>query len=176
MFYCLLACMQAKSLKMCPALCSPMVCAHQAPLSKIFSRQEYWSGFPCPPPGDLPDPRIKPKSLASPALAGGLFTTSTREAHLLANIRSNEKYAIIWPLFLCIQSGFVFCFFLFLRSNIVLVLNNLITVCGMVFFVSWDWNSLSFLDLWIHSIHQIWKHFRNYFFKYFYVSFLFPLK
>ena len=33
-----------------------------------FSRQEYWSGFPCPPPGDLPDPEIEPASLTSPAL------------------------------------------------------------------------------------------------------------
>ena len=33
-----------------------------------LSRQEYWSGLPCTPPGDLPDPRIEPTSLASPAL------------------------------------------------------------------------------------------------------------
>ena len=33
---------------------------HQAPLSMGFSRQEYWSGLPCPPPGDLPDPGIEP--------------------------------------------------------------------------------------------------------------------
>ena len=38
--------------------------AHQAPLFTRFSRQEYWSGFPCPPPRDLPDPGIK---LTSPA-------------------------------------------------------------------------------------------------------------
>ena len=50
--------------------------AHKAPLSMGFSRQEYWSGLPCPPPGDLPDPRTEPVSLASPALAGGFFTTS----------------------------------------------------------------------------------------------------
>ena len=37
--------------------------AHQAPLSMGFSRQEYWSGLPCPPPGDLPDPGIEPESL-----------------------------------------------------------------------------------------------------------------
>ena len=36
-----------------------------------FPRQEYWSGFPCTPPEDLPDPQIEP---ASPALAGGFFT------------------------------------------------------------------------------------------------------
>ena len=41
-----------------------------------FSRQEYWSDLPFPTPGDLPDPGIKPTSLMSPALAGGLFTTS----------------------------------------------------------------------------------------------------
>ena len=50
--------------------------AHQAPLSMGFSRQEYSSGLPCPPPGDLPHPRIESASLASPALAGGFFTTS----------------------------------------------------------------------------------------------------
>ena len=41
-----------------------------------FSRQEYWSGLSCPPPGDLPDPGIKPVSLKSHALARGFFTTS----------------------------------------------------------------------------------------------------
>ena len=44
--------------------------ARQAPLSMGFSRQEYWSGLPFPPPEDLPDPGIKPVSLASPVLAG----------------------------------------------------------------------------------------------------------
>ena len=51
--------------------------ALQAPLSMGFFRQDYWSSLPCPPPGDLPDPGIKPMSLASPALAGEFFTTST---------------------------------------------------------------------------------------------------
>ena len=49
--------------------------ALQAPLFTGFSRQEHWSGLPCPPPGDLPGPGIKPESLMSPALAGGFFTT-----------------------------------------------------------------------------------------------------
>ena len=40
------ACMHAKSLQSCPALCNPMDTAHQAPLSMGFSRQEYWSGLP----------------------------------------------------------------------------------------------------------------------------------
>ena len=42
--------------------------AHQASLSMGFSRQEYWSGLPYPPPGDLPDPEIKAMFPASPAL------------------------------------------------------------------------------------------------------------
>ena len=50
--------------------------ACQAPLSMGFSRQEYESGLPCPPPGDLLDPGIKLASLMSPTLAGGFFTTS----------------------------------------------------------------------------------------------------
>ena len=56
---------------------TPWTVAHQAPLSIGFSRQEYWSGLPCPPPGGLPHPEIKPASLMSPALAGRFFTTST---------------------------------------------------------------------------------------------------
>ena len=49
--------------------------ACQAPLSKEFSNQEYWSGLSFPPPGDVPDSGIEPMSLALPALAGGFFTT-----------------------------------------------------------------------------------------------------
>ena len=59
-------CIRAKSLQSCLTLCNRM-----APLSMGFSRQEYWSGLPGPPPGDLPDPEIEPVSLQSPTLAGG---------------------------------------------------------------------------------------------------------
>ena len=52
--------------------------AHQAPLSMGFFRQEYWSGLPCPAPGDLPDWRIAPTSLMSPAVAGRFFTTAAK--------------------------------------------------------------------------------------------------
>ena len=69
--------MSAKLLESCLTLCDPMGLACQAPLSMGFSRQEYLSGLPCPPPGDLPDPGIEPISLMSPALAGGFFTIST---------------------------------------------------------------------------------------------------
>ena len=47
-----------------------------------FSRQEYWSGLPRPPPGDLPDSGIETASLTSPAWAGRFFIHwATREAH-----------------------------------------------------------------------------------------------
>ena len=50
----------------------------QAPLSMEFSKQDYWSGLPCPTPGDLPDPEIKPTSLTFLTLASRLFSTSAR--------------------------------------------------------------------------------------------------
>ena len=59
----------------CLTLWDPMHCSPPAPLFMEFSRQEYWSGFSFPPPGDLPDPGIEPTSPASPALAGRFFTS-----------------------------------------------------------------------------------------------------
>ena len=59
--------------------------AHQVPLSMRFSRREYWSGLPCPPPGDLPSSGVKPESLMSPSLSGGFFTTrATWEALVIS--------------------------------------------------------------------------------------------
>ena len=64
---------------------TPGTVAHQDPLSMGFPRQEYWSGLPFPPPGDLPNPGIELVSLTSPALAGRFFTTSaTWQAHTLS--------------------------------------------------------------------------------------------
>ena len=68
-----------KLLPSCPTLFNPMdYSLPGSPVHESFSRQEYWSGLPCPPPGDLPNPGIEPVSLTSPALAGGLFTTSAK--------------------------------------------------------------------------------------------------
>ena len=69
-------CMCATSLQSCPTLCDPVDCSPLVPLSMGFSKQEYWNGLPCPPPGDLPNPGIEPAFLMSPALADGLFTMS----------------------------------------------------------------------------------------------------
>ena len=71
MFACMLSCFSHVRL-----FVTPWTVACQALLSMGFSRQEYWSGLPCPSLGDLPDPGIEPAFLMSPALAGGFFTTS----------------------------------------------------------------------------------------------------
>ena len=71
-------CIGAKSLQSCLTLFKPWTIVCQSPLSMGWSRQEYWSGFPFPTPGDLPDPGIKPSAvLTSPELAGRFFTTNT---------------------------------------------------------------------------------------------------
>ena len=73
---CLRVCMRSQSHSNCIQLfATPCAVARQAALSVEVSRQEYWSGLPCPPPGDLPEPGIEPASLTSPASAGRFFTT-----------------------------------------------------------------------------------------------------
>ena len=54
---------------------TPWTVVRQAPPSIGFSRQEYWSELPCPPPEDLPHPGIESEFPLSPALAGGFFTS-----------------------------------------------------------------------------------------------------
>ena len=83
--------------------------ASQAPLSMGFSRQEYWSGLPCSPPGDLPNPGTKSASLMSPALAGRFFTTrATWEASSTLDLLPNGTNVVInmnsgsWALLCCI--------------------------------------------------------------------------
>ena len=72
---------------------TPWTVACQASLSMEFSRQEYWSGLPFPPPGSLPNAGIKPASpvaLAAPKLAGGFFITELPGKPK----RFNHKYSI----------------------------------------------------------------------------------
>ena len=61
----------------------------QAPLSMGFSRQEYWSGLPLPSPGDLPNPRIEPRS---PALAKGFITTEPPGKPHTPTLQALNKY------------------------------------------------------------------------------------
>ena len=56
-------CGVAGCVQLCPALCDPGSCSPPGSTSVGFSRQECWSALPCPPPGELPDPGIEPKSL-----------------------------------------------------------------------------------------------------------------
>ena len=90
--------MHAKLLQSCPTLCYPP--GSQAPLFMGFSTQEYWSGLPCPPPGDLPDPGTEPVSLLSPALAGGFFTTSTTwEAHNILSFHPKSHFCVYFIMY-----------------------------------------------------------------------------
>ena len=61
---------------MSDSLWPPWTVSHQVPLPMEFSRQEYWSELPFPPPGDLQDPGMEPMPFASPALTGRFFTTA----------------------------------------------------------------------------------------------------
>ena len=83
---------------------TPSTAACQAPLFMGFFRQEYWSGFPCPPPGHLSDPGIKPQSPMSPALAGGFFTMSatwgaTENIKVKKETRHKRSHIIWWSFF-----------------------------------------------------------------------------
>ena len=69
--------MCTKLLHLCLTLCDPMDSSPPGSPSTGFSRQEYWSGLPHPPPEDLPESGIELTSLKSLALASGFFTTST---------------------------------------------------------------------------------------------------
>ena len=70
------ACLCAKLLPLCVTLCDHMDCSSLGSSVCGITSQEYWSGLPCPPPGDLPNPGIEPTSLMAPVLAGGFFTAS----------------------------------------------------------------------------------------------------
>ena len=72
---CVCVCVNAQLPSHVQFFATPWTVACQTPLSVVFSRQEYWRGLLFPPPGNLPNPGIKPVSPAAPALAGGFFTT-----------------------------------------------------------------------------------------------------
>ena len=66
---------------------------HQAPLSMGFTRQEYWSGLPCPPPKNVPDPGVEPTSLMSPALQVGFLplAPSTYEKNTICHFPDSRQ-------------------------------------------------------------------------------------
>ena len=76
-------CVKVLVTQSCPTLCKPWSTAHQAPLSREFSRQGYWSGYPFPSPGDLSNPVIEPGS----AFQADFFTIwATKEAWVLMSM------------------------------------------------------------------------------------------
>ena len=92
--------------KWCLTLCDPpWTAAHRAALSMRFSREEYWSGLPFPPPVGLPDPGIK---LTSPVLAGGFFTTvppgSPRDKGIFVPKKEGKLFTSDWDLNPCARN------------------------------------------------------------------------
>ena len=75
---------------------TPRTVAHQALLSMGVSRQEYWTGLPCPSPGNLPNPGIEPASLTSSVLADRFFTTRAPGKHFCNNSTIYNLAATGW--------------------------------------------------------------------------------
>ena len=95
------------------SVCDPWPVARQAPLSMGFSRQEYWSGLSCLPPGNLPDPGVEPTFLMSPALAGRFFTTELPGRPLLyardsANTARGYVYTCVFVVVVKLNSHVAF--------------------------------------------------------------------
>ena len=84
----------AQSLSHVQLFATPWTVALQASLPMKFSRQEYWSRLPFPPPEDLPKSGIEPTSLASSALAGGFFTTGKPHAGCICDINLMSHIAL----------------------------------------------------------------------------------
>ena len=118
--------------------------AHQAVLSMRFSRQEYWSGLPCPAPGDLPNPGIEPTSLKSPAWTGRFFTIYTLPERQRGKI--NLKYSLLTPIYRSKDTESVFCY----SRCYVFSLSYLSAEClGKLFSAKWDsppWGHLARLE------------------------------
>ena len=113
-----------------------MDCSLLFPLSMEFSRQEYWSRLPFLPPGNLLHPEIQPKSLASPALAGGFFTTAPA---------SQEAYQIFltW-----VKNELGICRYRLCHVLVKLPLtSNLKSQLSLFLYVEWWYEYLLFLDL-----------------------------
>ena len=108
----------------------PWTVAHQVPLSMGFSRQEYWSGLPCPPPGDLPNPGMEPTSPEISWIAGEFFTTGL-----------SGKSVLLWLYSCLIFQAFKFFFFKF-GLSLVFERN-----CELAWMVSIYWLYYMFSDL-----------------------------
>ena len=128
----------AKSLQSCPTLCYPMDCNPPGSSVHGILQARYWSGFPWPPPGDLPDPRIEPAFLKLPALASGVFTiNATWEAHPEDSYFQPPEFVPLCPLFISIYHLFIYLVnFAFL-----------IKLCRLFLWEFWStWSKLSYFQ------------------------------
>ena len=108
---------------------TPSPVAHQAPLSKGSSRQEYWSGLPFSFPGDLPDPGVKS---TSPALAGGFFTRKpSRKCKM--QIKMTMKYHFTSTKIALVKSQTFLCVFM---CNTFICVNKVAQEVGQSFIPS----------------------------------------
>ena len=82
---------KCQSLSCAQLFVTPWTAACQAPLFVEFSRQEYWSGLPFPPPGDLPDPGIRPRDQTHVSCIAGIFFTiwATKETMEMNEMNQN---------------------------------------------------------------------------------------
>ena len=118
--------MRASVTQSCPTPCNPWTVAHQAPLSLVFSRQEYWSGLPCPSQGDLSDLGLEP---GSPALrADSLPSWGYSNTKWNKNIFKSLKMRIIWQMFLSIDPPQIVVWRQFLKFSVDLLKENWIDV------------------------------------------------
>ena len=91
------ACLHDKSLQSYRTLSTLWTVAHQVPLFMGFSRQEYWSGLPCPPSEDRPNPGIKLTSACVSCIAGRLFTHwATWEAQGMSTDSNILAWRVPW--------------------------------------------------------------------------------
>ena len=128
-------CVHVKLLQLCLTLCDVMDVSYQAPQSMGFSRQEYWSGLPCPTLGDLPDPGIEPESLMFPALAGGFFTTNATWEAPFISISFYYLYLAISLLFLSFYLSIsfisIYLYLYYFYPSIMSVYLSFISLCPL---------------------------------------------
>ena len=126
-------CVHVKLLQLCLTLCDVMDVCYQAPQSMGFSRQEYWSGLPCPTLGDLPDPGLEPESLMFPALAGGFFTTNAAWEAPFISIYFYYLYLSISLLFL---SFYLSISFISIYTSIISIHLSIYHVCLSIIYIA----------------------------------------
>ena len=105
------ACIHVELLQLCLTLCDSMDCSPPSSSVHGILPQEYWNGFPWLPPGDLPDPGIKPTVLMPPALAGRFcITSATQESqnnHVsISRIMASLVTQMVRNLSACRRPGF----------------------------------------------------------------------